>query len=298
MKNCRFMQMRKILPLMVLLTLCNLVNAQTRYSPKAVTDISISILNLTQPTDRTIEFDVYLLDTDPVQSFELAGVQLGMLFNSLIYTGGTISGRYVNTNSGLLPSQQPSAAVTFNSSMTAYLDKTLLRLASRVVPGAGNGSLISSVSPGTLVTHIILESTVPWAQSSLSNLEFNSNTVPNPLFGTKIAEYISGTNTELTVTPGINAIVCCNPVLNFLTGVDQNSGDYKINIFSANKSIYIDFPGTAKQISVYNMLGSVIAMEENVTGLRKMNMNNFANECYIVKVVTNNGVTTRKVLLK
>ena len=46
------------------------------------------------------------------------------------------------------------------------------------------------------------------------------------------------------------------------------------------------------------MLGSVIAMEENVTGLRKINLNSFANECYVVKVVTDNNVTTQKILLK
>ncbi|MBP1663183.1 MAG: hypothetical protein H6Q19_323, partial [Bacteroidetes bacterium] len=69
-------------------------------------------------------------------------------------------------------------------------------------------------------------------------------------------------------------------------------------IFSANKNIYIDYPGTAKQISIYNMLGSVVLMKKNVTGLRKINMNNLPNECYIVKVITDNNVTTRKVLLK
>ena len=68
--------------------------------------------------------------------------------------------------------------------------------------------------------------------------------------------------------------------------------------YSTNKAIYIDCPIKIKQLSVFNMLGSVIAMEENVTGLRKINLNSFPNEYYVVKVVTDNNVTTQKILLK
>lgn len=290
--------MKKFISFMVLLTLINTVNGQAMYSPKAETDVSISILNLTQPTDRTIEFDIYILDTDPAQPFQLTTVQLGLLFNSLIYTGGTISGSYDNSNSGLLTTQQPTANVSISTTVTGLPNQTLLRLASRPPPGTGNGTIISSVSPGTLMTHMRITSTVPWTAYLQPNIIFTTSSATTPLYATAIAEYISGIGTPLVITPGTNAIVCCNPFLNPLgTGFDLNNIN-SINIFSANKNIYIDCPGTAKQISVYNMLGSVIAMEENVTGLRKINFNNFPNECYIVKVVTNNSVTTRKVLLK
>ena len=290
--------MKKFLSLMVLLILINMVNAQVRYSPKAETDIQISILNLVQPTDRTIAFDVYLLDTDPAQNFELGGVQLGLLFNSGIYSGGTISGSYDNSNSGLKAIQLPYASITFNNSMAAYPNKTLMRLASGNLPGAGQGTIISSTSPGTLMTRITLTSTVSWANESQSNIIFTSSNSTSPLYATKISEYIAGVNTELTITSGTNALVCCNPFLNPLgTGVELNNNN-SINTYSTNKAIYIDCPSKIQQLSVYNMLGSVVAMEENVSGLRKINLNNFPNECYIVKVITDNNVTTQKILLK
>ncbi|MCU0456838.1 MAG: hypothetical protein MUE74_11100, partial [Bacteroidales bacterium] len=62
---------------------------------------SLSVQNLVQTASNRLEFDVYLLDTDPGQTFELASMQLGFLFNSLIYTGGSVSVSYDNTGSGL-----------------------------------------------------------------------------------------------------------------------------------------------------------------------------------------------------
>ncbi len=298
MRNILFLIMKRLVSLMVILTLITGANAQARYLPKANTDISISFLNVTQPTDRTLEFDVYLLDTDPAQPFELAGVQLGFLFNALIYTGGTVTGALDNTNSGLNTLQKPTKTVSIGATLTGYPNQSLFRLASNAPPGTGSGTIISATSPGTLMTHVILTSTVPWTTESQPNIVFNSSEAMNPLYATKISEYIAGVNTELTVTPGTNALVCCNPNLNPIgTGLETNKL-IKINIFSANKKIFIECPNTAKQISVYNMLGSLIATEKNITRLCIMNMNNFSEEYYLVKVVTSNSVTTRKILLK
>lgn len=178
------------------------------------TDYSISVLNLTQPTDRTIEFDVYMLDTDPIQPLELATVQLGFLLNSGIYTGGTLSAAISNTGSGLIASQQFTAIPTVVSTVAGYPGQSLLRLAGRTPPGAGNGTIISSNGSGTLLTHFILTSTVPWTFNSTADLVFTSSAVVNPLYATRISAYIGTTNTALTVTPGLNALVCCNPPLN------------------------------------------------------------------------------------
>ncbi|PKK87364.1 MAG: hypothetical protein CVV64_22220, partial [Candidatus Wallbacteria bacterium HGW-Wallbacteria-1] len=46
------------------------------------------------------------------------------------------------------------------------------------------------------------------------DFSFTSNTVSNPFYGTKVAQYIAGTNTQLVVSPGVNALVAENPVLN------------------------------------------------------------------------------------
>ena len=177
-------------------------------------DYSLSVKNLTQPTDRTIEFDVYLLDTNAGATFELASTQLGFLFNSGIYTGGTLSASISNTGSGLNVAQQFSAIPSLVSSLAGYPNMTLLRLAGRTPPGAGGGTIISQTGDGTLVTHFTLANSVPWIAGTTPNITFTSSTAINPLYATRVSQYIGTTNTALVVTPGTNALICCNPMLN------------------------------------------------------------------------------------
>ncbi len=54
-------------------------------------DFELSVRNQIQTAPDRLEFDVYLLDTDPLNDFYLSTEQLGILFNSAIYTGGTVS---------------------------------------------------------------------------------------------------------------------------------------------------------------------------------------------------------------
>jgi hypothetical protein len=190
------------------------VNGQARYAPLATEDFTLTVLNMVQPTDHTLEFDVYLLDTDPLQDFELGSVQLGFLLNSAIYTGGTLSATINNTGSGLNAAQQFTAVPSIASSVNGYPGLTLVRLAGRTPPGYGNGTIISAVSPGTLLTHFTITSTVPFTANSTANLTFTSSAATNPLYGTKLSQYIGTTNTPLVVTPGVNALVLENPVLN------------------------------------------------------------------------------------
>jgi len=190
------------------------VNAQAWYAPLATEDFTLSVLNMVQPTDHTLEFDVYLLDTDPVQDFELGSIQLGFLLNSAIYTGGTLSATINNTGSGLNAAQQFTAVPSIAATVNGYPGLTLVRLAGRTPPGYGNGTIISAVSPGTLLTHYTITSTVPFTANSTANLTFTSSAATNPLYGTKLSQYIGVTNTPLVVTPGVNAMVLENPVLN------------------------------------------------------------------------------------
>jgi hypothetical protein len=69
---------------LLLVTLTSLqVNAQNSFNYTLENDVQVS--------DRIMEFDLYLLDTDPVTPFELAAIQAGIIVNSGIYNGGTIS---------------------------------------------------------------------------------------------------------------------------------------------------------------------------------------------------------------
>ena len=297
MKNLIKKLIKSLLLLTMILTF-TVANAQARYVPKSETDISITILNLTQPTDRTIEFDVYLLDTDPSQTFQLTTVQLGLLINSDIYTGGTLSGSYVNANSGLLAVQQPSASVSIASTLSGYPNQTLLRLASRTPPGAGNGSMISSTAPGTLMTHLKITSTVPWIANSKANIIFTPSSAITPLYATAVAEYISGTGTPLVITPGVNAIVCCNPDLNKTTQISNSliGTDYKI--YSASKNIYVNCNKMANQIFIYDGIGKLVMMGNKIAGLKKFDLSDKPNAYYLVKIVTDGGIYSQKTLLK
>ena len=184
------------------------------FANAAVGDFELSVRNITQPASNRLEFDVYLLDTDPGQTFELASCQFGFLINSLIYNGGTITVTINNTGTGLNLSQQFTAAPSVVSSLTGYPGQTLIRLAAGSPVSAGSGTVISTVSPGTLLTHFIITSTVDFAASSTPNITFTANTATAPLYPTRVAAFILSTSTQLPVTPGTNAIVTSNPVLN------------------------------------------------------------------------------------
>jgi hypothetical protein len=196
----------KAITLVTLLLSVNIANGQ---------NFTLSVRNLTQTAPNKLDFDVYLLNTNSAQPFELAGIQLGFLFNSLIYTGGTVTAAINNTGSGLNAGQQfiqsPNNVV---SSLTGYPNQTLIRQAGRTPPGAGAGTIISTVAPGTLVTHFTITSTVNFTANSTSDFTFTSTSSVSPLYATVISQYIGTTNTQLTVTAGSNAIVNGNPVLN------------------------------------------------------------------------------------
>jgi len=210
----RFTYLIKVIPLLAFVLAFTLTKAQINYAPLAVEDFSLTVNNMTQTANNKIEFDVYLLDTDPAQDMELASIQFGWLFNSGIYTGGTVSAVINNTGSGLIVPQQFTAAPSIVASVAGYPGQTLLRLAGKVPPGAGNGTIISKVAPGTFLTHFTLTSTVPWTTSSTPNFVWNSSTALTPLYATRVATYIGVINTQLVVTPGGNATICCNPILN------------------------------------------------------------------------------------
>jgi hypothetical protein len=217
-----------VLPLLAFLFSFSTATAQAYYAPLAQSDFLLSVENLTTTTN-TIEFDVFLKDTDPDQTFEMASIQLAFLLNSAIYAGGTLAASYDNTNSGLLVPQQFTANTSIVTTLNGYPGQTLIRMAGKTPPGAGNGTIISTGGTtgfGTLVTHFIFTSSVPFAANSLANLTFTSSTSTTPLYATRVAQYQydvnpNGTNVQLLVTAGVNALVCCNPVLNPATSCDD-----------------------------------------------------------------------------
>jgi len=82
-----------------------------------------------------------------------------------------------------------------------------------------------------------------------------------------------------------------------ITGAGE-VGDAKILIYSEDKDIFVNCSENAKQICIYNTLGSMVKIENNVTGLKRFYMNTSVNAYYFVKIVTDRKVYTQKILIR
>ena len=181
-------------------------------------DFLLSIRNVAHPTPTTIEFDLYLLDTDNTQTFEFAALQMGLLVNSSIYGAGTLTVAYSNTGSGLDVTQQFAGSIDVVAPLAGYDGKTLIRLMANsippVPPGAGTGTVIGTAGDGTFLAHFTITSSVDFASNTRAGLEFCSGTAVSPLWPTVLYAYIEGNSTPLAVIPGVDATVDGDPLLN------------------------------------------------------------------------------------
>ncbi len=181
-------------------------------------DFLLSVRNVTQPTATTIEFDLYLLDTDNTQDFEFAALQMGLLLNTSIYGAGTLTVSYSSAGSGLDVIQQFAGSVDVVAPLAGYDGKTLIRLMANsippVPPGAGTGTVISSAGDGTFLARFTITGSVSFTPNTRAGLEFCSSSDMSPLWPTVLYAYIEGNSTPLAVTPGVDAIVDGDPLLN------------------------------------------------------------------------------------
>jgi len=169
----------------------------------------LSVRNIQQTAPNVYEFDIYLLDMDASAPFELATIQEGINFNTGIMNGATITAGMTTIVPGSsdLPSNMAPVAV---STTTAGL----IRVAGRSAPGAGNGYIISTVAPGTRIVRLRMTNSVSFTAGSYTSMNFTSSAAVTPSYATRIAKYEGTVNTQLTVTPGANAIVEENLILN------------------------------------------------------------------------------------
>ncbi len=167
-----------------------------------ISDFQYTIANDIQINDKVMEFDLFILDSDPGDPFELSSIQAGILVNSGIYNGGTISLSIVSGTSQLNSSQQPTSVIWTQS-------QNAIKLTPKLPPGAGSGTIISQTAPGTRVCRLRITNTVAFTTSSTANLTFNFTTSPYP---TKVSQYISGTNTDLAC----NSVNCFSNASNII----------------------------------------------------------------------------------
>ena len=176
---------------------CFYVSAEAQVS----TSFQYTIANQTNSTD-WLEFDLLLLNLDNTLPFQLTTVQTGILVNSAIFSGGSITPTLIAGASTLNPSQQPTA-ITFTQSANC------IKIAAKTPPGCGAGTIISQdPTIPTRVCRVRLTSSTPWVGCTTADLMFNFSATP---YATKISEYDASC---LQFQLGTNASNCFNIVNN------------------------------------------------------------------------------------
>lgn len=176
------------------------------------------------------EFDIYLLHTGGTE-FQLSGCQIGLTFNDIVRNGGTLTSSIIPGTCEFSNISQTPANPNINNLQG---NNRILKLYSRVPPGAGNGSLISNISPGTRVGRFRITNSVDFSPS-LMNLQWSFLSTQ---YQTKVAAYIDGVNVEIT-TPltHINQLNCSFPALyeaKITNDAQVAPNQYEFDIFFKN----------------------------------------------------------------
>jgi hypothetical protein len=187
-----------------------------------VPNYKFTIQNEIQTSDRTLEFDLYLLNTMSYVTFELSTVQLAITLNPDILNGGTLTPELVTGSSDLVPAQQPGAITCDNSTSIP-----ILKVTPNKATGKGSGTIITPLAPGTRIARIRLTNSVAFAQGS-ADLLFKLNGTP---YCTAV-QYTDQDTGEAMSLPLSSTYVYSstpNPVLNSLPSVTFDSDDPSTN---------------------------------------------------------------------
>jgi hypothetical protein len=173
-------------------TLLLIMMAVFQVKSQTISLYNLNICNDVQVTDRIMEFDLYLLDANATEPFELQMIQAGILINPAICNGGTISVTRLDGSSQLVPAQQPAAA-----NINWVPSQSIIKLTAKLPTSAGTGTVISQTLPGTKVCRFRITNTQPFTVNSTADLAFSFTTIPFP---TKVFQMIGTTGTQLSMS--------------------------------------------------------------------------------------------------
>lgn len=149
----------------------------------------LKVTNVIQTMPNELEFDIYLLHTNPDSSvFEYATGQFYFDFNSLIANGGSFTYSIVN-------SDLPEALQPRNPQVYLVGGAMQLRLSANALPSPGQGFIISAISPGTKIVRMKLQTTSKAFSEQYFRLRWR-NGPSNPY--TKIYSYVDEIYTEIS----------------------------------------------------------------------------------------------------
>jgi hypothetical protein len=158
------------------------------YAPRAYSQnptFNMTLANGKQVSSKVFEIDIYMQSTSI--PFELATFSLGISFNNAIVGRGKLTPSWVSSSSQLTnQAQLPTALNTATAGV--------IKIAGKIPPGAGSGSIISNVSPGTKIGRLRLTNSQRFASGKQMNFSWLS-TSPYP---TTVNAYVAKVNTNIT----------------------------------------------------------------------------------------------------
>jgi len=262
------------------------VKAQREFKPvpaKGASDFNLTLRNYVQVNSKTIEFDIYMVDMNAAEPFELATVQVGIKVNPAIINGGSLSVAVVPGASDLQTNMVPTNVVWVPQ-------QNCIKLTPKTPAGAGKGFILPTVAPGARVCRLRVTNTKDFADAAeFETLSFT--TVPYP---TKVAQYIHGINTELVC----NSSNCFGLHAPVTLGINDN-GLGSVQVYSSEATIYVKNPDNrpVKKLVVYDLTGNEVFKSDLSQGLLQNFHPGVTKGDYVVKVSSDKGVVTRKVYL-
>jgi hypothetical protein len=153
---------------------------------------NLTFTNQKQVSNKIFEVDIYLLSTAPTP-FELATISLGLTYNNAVKGRGTLKATWVSSSSQLTNlAEQPTILNTATPGV--------IKIPGKTPPGAGNGSIISNISPGSKIGRLRLTNSTKFTSGQLWNLAWTAG-APYPI---AIDAYVSKVNVSLTTNGTYN----------------------------------------------------------------------------------------------
>jgi hypothetical protein len=236
-----------------------------------------TIRNDVQTSDRTFEFDIYILNTDKSVPIEIALAQAGILLNPSIINGGNITASFVEDASEMSPSQKPSS-ITFQNNC--------IKIACKPIPSPGNGTLVSTKGPGTRLCRVRLTNTVPFYEAK-PDLTFNFTPSPyNTVIGKFRSESAGIDALPIDATRGFSC--ASNQTLSSTSSIEKLS-DFPYTLKMDTNGFHINVGDKESLLKVYSLNGQCV-LSKQVFGKSYVNMKLLKSAIYIVEV---NGYKTK-----
>jgi len=241
----------------------------------------------------------------------LGGIEVGVdgsqtgvsytLFKNDVSQLPTVAGTGSPITFGKQPEGTYTVKGTLNSSSTDMNGNAIITETPSAIPGISISADKNPVNTGIAVTLTAIPTdggTSPTYQWYNKTDKVGTNS-PVYTFIPTNGDVISAVITSNAPCISGNPTVTSNAVtmtVTLGTSIDQHK--MPMEIYSTGKNIQVNFTQNARQVFIYNTLGSLLETYNNVIGFNTFRLDKLPNGYYLVKIMTNNDVYTQRVLLK